>query len=335
MAYGGGCGNRISAPPETVFPGGGWNNREKFFTIPEIWGLTVSAGAEIIFSIFETEIPVSVTPPSLKKQLGTPADSGPRTWVQTERSAHEAWAKLSVANPRAASIMHNLVAMMGHQNAVVISQKALAKICGCTDRTIRNAIPILVKEKWIQVIQIGSSSTVLAYVVNSAVAWGEKREHIGSLAVFQAKVIADASEQGDLTRAELRRVPLLFHGEQQLPSGDGEPPPSQPSFGGLEPDLPARRADHDPETGEVIEPPRSRKSKSRPAAVVRAVKSESIQLNLDDVSRVIRWLESDAVPEEVQFWHELAIRNGADSSADINTWASIVSPNIVASGVLD
>ena len=271
------------------------------------------------------------------KAVGTPADSGPRTWVQTERKGHEAWSRLTIRSPRAAAVMHQLVANMGHQNAVVVGIKVLAKLVGCNERTIRRAIEDLEKDHWVQVVKLGPSGTTNAYVVNSAVAWGERREQIGQLSIFHASIIADADDQDapdTLTRMQLRKIPMLYHGEQQLPSGDGEPPPSQPSFGGLEPDLPARRADYDHETGEVIAPAQPRKPKSRPATVVRAVKSESIQLNLDDVSRVIQWLESDAVPEEVQFWHELAIRNGADATADINTWASVVSPNIVASGVL-
>ena len=35
----------------------------------------------------------------------------------------------------------------------------------------------------------------------------------------------------------------MFAGEQQLPTGPGENPPSQPSLGGLEPDLPSVQAD--------------------------------------------------------------------------------------------
>jgi hypothetical protein len=38
----------------------------------------------------------------------------------------------------------------------------------------------------------------------------------------------------------LRRLPKL--GERQLPAGPGLPPPSQPFFDGLEPDLPATGA---------------------------------------------------------------------------------------------
>ena len=48
------------------------------------------------------------------KQLGlTTAPGG--TWVQTDRAAHERWAQLAIANPRASSVLHVLVAQMGHR----------------------------------------------------------------------------------------------------------------------------------------------------------------------------------------------------------------------------
>ena len=78
-------------------------------------------------------------------KLGTPVHSGPKTWVQTERAAHEQWSLLTMSSPRAAAVMHRLVSIMGHQNAVVISQKTLAKMMGCNERTIRRAIDDLVK----------------------------------------------------------------------------------------------------------------------------------------------------------------------------------------------
>src|SRR3546814_3336582 len=43
----------------------------------------------------------------------------------------------------------------------------------------------------------------------------------------------------DLAQPALHRLPNLFPGERQLPSGPGLPPPSEPSFPGMEPDLPA------------------------------------------------------------------------------------------------
>jgi hypothetical protein len=168
--------------------------------------------------------------------IGTPTTYGRRHWVQTERAAHEAWAKLTMASPRAAALMHHLVSMMGHQNAVVISQKTLGKVMGCDERTIRRAINDLIKGKWIQVVQIGSTGTINAYVVNAAVAWGEKREHIGRLAVFQAQVVADAADQQTSVdiRPDLRRVPIIYPPEEALPVGDGEAG-AQIAFDGMEP----------------------------------------------------------------------------------------------------
>ena len=177
--------------------------------------------------------------------LGTPADSGPRQWVQTDRAAHEAWGRLAMSKPRAAAVLHHLIATMGHQNAVVIPQKTLAKLVGCNTRTIQRALDDLVEGNWIQVVQIGHAGTVNAYVVNAAVAWGEKREHIGRLALFHARVVADSDDQpeGGLDRRDLRRIPALYPGEAQLPTGEGEAPPSQPALPGMEIDLPARKVE--------------------------------------------------------------------------------------------
>lgn len=181
-------------------------------------------------------------PPDKQRQVGTPTTSGPRQWVQTDRAAHEAWGRLAMTKPRAAAVLHHLVATMGHQNAVVIPQKTLAKLVGCNERTVRRALDDLVEGNWIQVVQLGHAGTVNAYVVNAAVAWGEKREHIGRLAVFHARVVADAEDQpeGTLERKDLRHIPALYPGEVQMPAGAGEEPPSQPALPGMEADLPTR-----------------------------------------------------------------------------------------------
>ena len=157
-------------------------------------------------------------------KLGTPVHSGPKTWVQTERAAHEQWSLLTMSSPRAAAVMHRLVSIMGHQNAVVISQKTLAKMMGCNERTIRRAIDDLVKGRWVQVVHLGSSATVNAYVVNSTVAWGEKRDHL-RLSVFHAVVVGDLEDQpaAALDAPALRRVPVIFPPEEALAVGDGEP----------------------------------------------------------------------------------------------------------------
>ena len=176
---------------------------------------------------------------SPQEKIGAPAAPKYGQWVQTERKAHEAWASLLTRKPRAGILLHILVAHMGHQNAVVISQKTLAKLMNVTDRTVRTAVSDLVAERWIQVLKLNGPGSVSAYVVNDRVAWGQPRGEL-VLSVFSAAVVADKADQDPATmdRTGLRRIPILYPGEQQLPAGPGEPPPSQTILDGMEPDLP-------------------------------------------------------------------------------------------------
>lgn len=173
-------------------------------------------------------------------ELGLPAPATNGSWVQTDRKAHEAWAHLISRKPRAAELMHHLVAQMGQQNAVVVSQKVLAQLMGKSLDTVQRALRVLEEEKWIQVVKMNGPGTVAAYVVNDRVAWGQKRDQL-YLSTFSATVIADRADQDALAleSSALKRIPVLYPGERQLPSGPGEDPPSQPSIEGIEPDLPA------------------------------------------------------------------------------------------------
>jgi len=167
-------------------------------------------------------------------------------WVQTERAAHEAFAALISRSPLAARVMHLLVARVGDNNAVIISQGALAKLAGASRQGVQKALRILNQDRWIETRQIGDRSTVNAYVLNDRVAWHGPRDGL-RYSLFSATVIASSDEQPDITELDrnhdlrpLRRLPTLYPGEQQLPSGDGLPPPSEPSLPGMEPDLPAK-----------------------------------------------------------------------------------------------
>jgi DNA-binding transcriptional MocR family regulator len=123
----------------------------------------------------------------------------------------------------------------------VVSQKTLGKLLGRSLDTIQRAIRDLEAERWIEVVKLNGPGTVSAYVVNDQVAWGQSRDQL-RLSRFSATVVADADDQDTTTleSRDLRRIPALFPGERQLPSGESEPPPSQPSLDGLEPDLPVR-----------------------------------------------------------------------------------------------
>lgn len=175
-------------------------------------------------------------------ELGKKATNTPRTWVQTERRAHEAWAALIQKKPRAAMLLHHLVARMGNQNAVVANQKLLAKLMGAHVRTVQRAVSDLVSDNWIQVVKLHGPGTVNAYVINSRVAWGQNRTSMQYISTFSAHVIADMEDQDETTLShdELRSIPTLFPGDIQSPAGRGIDPPSQPFLEDFEPPLPER-----------------------------------------------------------------------------------------------
>lgn len=179
-------------------------------------------------------------PPAIGTQPARPGQ-----WVQTDRKAHEEWARMSIRKPAAGALLHHLVAFMGNKNAVVVSQKVLAALLGVSLRTIGYSLETLASEKWIQIVRLGKGKEA-AYVVNSRVAWGEKRENL-RLSAFSAEVVADYADQGTLSLddAPLRRIPVLLPWERQLPIGDGEPPLSQPHLPDMEPDLPSLEAHRD------------------------------------------------------------------------------------------
>lgn len=172
-------------------------------------------------------------------------------WVQTERAAHEAWGRLIDQSPKAAKLMHLLTARVGEHNAIVVSQKTLTTLMDCSRRTVQRALDVLVADRWIEIRQIGETGTVNAYIINDRVAWSGKRDGL-RYSLFSAAVILSEEEQPDRpalgTQEPLRRLPSLFHNERQLPAGAGEPPPSEPSLPGMEPDLPTLRepADREP-----------------------------------------------------------------------------------------
>jgi hypothetical protein len=104
----------------------------------------------------------------------------------------------------------------------------------------------LAEGNWIEVQQIGANGTVNAYVLNSRVAWTEGRDRL-RYARLQAEVLLAEDEQAtgelDKDKAALHHLPRI--GELQIPAGAGLPPVSQPSFPGMEADLPATGPDTD------------------------------------------------------------------------------------------
>ena len=183
-----------------------------------------------------------------------PVESKRQTWVQTERASHEAWSTLVRTKPRAAALLHTIVANMNEHSALVASRPVLARMEQCSEATIKRAVADLKAGNWIEVVQVGGKGGVNAYVVNSRVAWANRRDQLPT-AMFTATVIAAASEQESIDTAPLHALPALYPGEAQLPHEPvEEAPPSQPDLAGVEPPLlPALRLGEklDAVTGEI------------------------------------------------------------------------------------
>jgi DNA-binding transcriptional regulator YhcF (GntR family) len=162
--------------------------------------------------------------------------------VQTERAAHEAWADLITRKPRAAALLHLLVANMNRTGALVCSQGTLSVLTKASVATVKRALTVLVDENFIEVVRVGSErGGVNAYVVNRRVAWADKREN-QRYAAFDARILVSESEQDGPVGVEseaLKQLPTLSPGDMQLPHGAGLPPPTQPPL--VEPDLPSLR----------------------------------------------------------------------------------------------
>ncbi len=247
MLLGGGRKQYFLPPGSQLLPGLAFF-LEKFFQILET---KIAAPPEMWYTDLEIDFPIleiktcGIIGMSGARHFGiVSAPSG--TWVQTERAAHEKWAQLAVMHPRACALMHVIVSRMGRHNALVASQKTLAKLTGCTDRTVRTALQVLRNGGWLEIRQIGPTGTACAYVVNDRVAWSGNRDGI-RYSLFSAAVLISDDEQPDKDelglQAPLEHVPALRADERQLPAGDGLDPPTQPPLTGLEPDLPARRTD--------------------------------------------------------------------------------------------
>ena len=179
----------------------------------------------------------------LERTVGVTAQPA-GTWVQTERSGHEKWAKLIRSHPRAAELMHVIVGNMGRHNALVASIPNLQRMMGCSRNTVIRAVTALKDQNWIEVRQLGAAGTTNVYIVNDRVAWSGNRDGI-RYSLFSAAVLVSDDEQPDQAelgaQPPLERIPTMHPGERQLPTGDGLPPPSQPAFEGMEPELPARQ----------------------------------------------------------------------------------------------
>jgi DNA-binding transcriptional regulator YhcF (GntR family) len=112
-------------------------------------------------------------------------------WLQSDKAAHDFMWKVGMRNATALPLLHYMVAHIRRgSGGVVVSATTLSKELGVTVRTIQNAVAILKKCNFIQVLKSGNTNV---YVINSQIAWQGKRG--ARHATFNATIKVHEDEQ--------------------------------------------------------------------------------------------------------------------------------------------
>ena len=78
-------------------------------------------------------------------EIGRQVVSAKKTWVQTERAAHEAWAGLIARAPRAAMLLHHFVALMGEKTRWSSARKRWLRCWASLTGRCAAPLPILLR----------------------------------------------------------------------------------------------------------------------------------------------------------------------------------------------
>lgn len=148
-------------------------------------------------------------------------------FVQISRKELRAISELGEQNPLGLKVLMMLAQVMNKQNAVVMSFDTMIKITGKSRSALSKAVSELKRERWLQVVKVGTAN---AYVLNSAVFWtdrGDKRY----TASFSAQVVTTLDEQDKDLRecpdVQLKRIPFIEQKEQAVLGNDEIEPPDQ------------------------------------------------------------------------------------------------------------
>lgn len=145
-------------------------------------------------------------------------------WLQLEKKAAKELQSLAIRSPAAMGTLMYMVNHMSRSNALVVSQKAMAKELGISLKSVGNSVKLLALHHFIETIKVGNTSV---YVVNSRVAWQGERG--ARYAAFGADVIALESEQDHPIDDQpgLKSVPQLRQGERLMVGNEPVEPPDQ------------------------------------------------------------------------------------------------------------
>lgn len=151
-------------------------------------------------------------------------------FVQLSRSYLKEMRALTRKSPLAQEILLYLVENMGRtSNAVVCSYSTLQEVTGVGRTSVAKAIKTLKDECWVEAVKVGNAT---AYAVNARVFWQAARNQ-KQYAIFQATVIASASEQSEDFKSKastsLRHIPFVELKSERIVVNEDEnlTPPDQ------------------------------------------------------------------------------------------------------------
>lgn len=145
-------------------------------------------------------------------------------WLQLEKKAAKELQDLAIKSPAAMGTLLYLVNNMGRDNALIVSQKAIAAALNISLKSVGNSVKLLNDHHFIQAIKVGNMTV---YKVNSRVVWQGNRG--ARYAHFGAEVIALENEQDSAIDdlPPLKNVPVLAESERVLIGNEPTDPPDQ------------------------------------------------------------------------------------------------------------
>lgn len=148
-------------------------------------------------------------------------------FVQVSKAYLDTLDELYEQSPSAGKVLVKMVKSMNKQNALMVSQNSLCRLCGISLPTVKRAITVLRQQNWIEVIKVGQANV---YRVNSNVFWQSRAD--GKWASFSAEVLVNWDEQDKKTQAgvKLNQIVIPDASEAVMVTDASDPPSPQFDF---------------------------------------------------------------------------------------------------------
>lgn len=125
-----------------------------------------------------------------------------QNFMQLSKDEAPKFAALIRDHSAAASMLVFMATIMDKTNALIATHKTIADLAGISLPTVRRGLKILEQQKWIEVLNVGTTS---AYKINARALWQSFRQ--GKFAAFHAVIIASEKEQKRIKGEPLKRIP--------------------------------------------------------------------------------------------------------------------------------